>query len=249
MSPRDAFGRPQTVLLLGGDSDIGIAIVRRMIEDGARTVIRAGRSGDGSGAADLEAKVDERYFDATDTTSHAGFFESVFEDHPSIDVVIVAFGVLRDQIEVEDDPIGAVEMAEVNYVGAASALLHAAGHLRRQGSGDLVLLSSVAGVVPRRSNFVYGSTKAAIDFLATGLGARLDGTGVHTLVVRPGFVRTKMTRRMPSRPFAVSPETVARAVADGLARGDQVIWVPGILRWVMGVLRMLPSRLVDRLEE
>lgn len=249
MSPRDAFGRPQTVLLLGGDSDIGVAIVRRMIEDSARTVIRAGRSSAGFDAADLKAEVDERYFDATDTASHAGFFESVFEDHSSIDVVIVAFGVLRDQGEVEDDPTGAVEMAEVNYVGAASALLHAAGHLRRQGSGDLVLLSSVAGALPRRSNFVYGSTKAAIDFLARGLGSSLDDTGVRTLVVRPGFVRTKMTQDMPSRPFAVSPETVARAVTDGMARGDRVIWVPGILRWVMAVLRMLPPRLVDRLED
>lgn len=236
-------------MLLGGDSDIGRAIVRRMTEAGARTIILAGRGGKGSDDSDLGAEVDKRYFDATDTAAHAGFFEAVFEDHPSIDVVIVAFGVLRDQVEVEKDPAGAVEMAGVNYVGAASALLHAANHLRRQGSGDLVLLSSVAGVIPRRSNFAYGSTKAAIDFLARGLASSLADTGVHTLVVRPGFVRTKMTQRMPSRPFAVSPETVARAVTDGLARGDRVIWVPGILRWVMGVLRILPSRLVDRLEE
>lgn len=248
MSPRDAFGRPQTVLLLGGDSDIGMAIVRRMIEAGARTVILAGRDGEGSGASDLGATVDRRYFDATDTASHGGFFEAVFEDHSSIDVVIVAFGVLRDQVEVEKDPTVAVEMAEVNYVGAASVLLHVADHLRTQGSGDVVMLSSVAGAMPRRSNFVYGSTKAAIDFLARGLASSLDGTGVRTLVVRPGFVRTKMTQDVPSRPFAVSPETVARAVTDGMVRGDRVIWVPGILRWVMTVLRILPPRLVDRLE-
>lgn len=246
MSPRDAFGRPQTVLLLGGDSDIGMAIVERMVEAGARTVILAGRTREG--VSELDAEVDRRYFDASETTSHRGFFKAVFADHPSIDVVITAFGVLRDQGEVEDDPGGAVEMAEVNYVGAASAILHTVRHLRRQGSGDLVLLSSVAGVTPRRSNFVYGSTKAAIDFLAKGLASSLDDTGVHVLVVRPGFVRTKMTRGMPSRPFAVSPETVARAVTDGLARRDRVIWVPGVLRWVMAVLRILPSRLVDKLE-
>lgn len=246
MSPRDAFGRPQTVLLLGGDSDIGMAIVERMVEAGARTVILAGRTSEGD--SDLDAEVDRRYFDASDTASHPGFFEAVFADHPPIDVVITAFGVLRDQSEVEDDPSGAVEMAEVNYVGAASAILHAVRHLRRQGSGDLVLLSSVAGVTPRRSNFIYGSTKAAIDFLATGLASSLDDSGVHVLVVRPGFVRTKMTRGMPSRPFAVSPETVARAVTAGLARRDRAIWVPAVLRWVMAVLRLLPSRLVDKLE-
>lgn len=131
-------------------------------------------------------------------------------------------------------------MAEVNYLGAASALLQTASHPRRQGGGDVVLLSSVAGVMPRRSNYAYGSSKTGIDFMARGLAMSLDETDVHIMVVRPGFVRTKMTRGMSSLPFAVSPETVARAVTGGLARRDRVVWVPRITRWVMAVLRLLP---------
>lgn len=245
MSPRDAFGRPQSILLLGGNSDIGLAIVRRMVSEGARRVILAGR--DPQHDPGLNTEVDRRYFDAADTSSHAKFFAEVFSDHPGIDVVVVAFGVLRSQEEVMRDPTGAVEMAQVNYVGAASALLYAVQHLGRRG-GDLVILSSVAGVRPRRSNFVYGSSKAAIDFMARGLATSLDYSNVHTMVVRPGFVHSAMTRGLQTRPFAVSPETVAAAVIDGLARRREVVWVPGILRWVMGVLRLLPSRLVNRLE-
>jgi len=246
MSPRDAFGIPQTVLLLGATSDIGLATVRRLVQRGARTVILGGR--DPERASGLEGDVDYRHFDATDTAAHTKFFTDLFTDHPGIDVVLVAFGILHDQRGVEDEPRGAVEMAEVNYVGAASALLHASQHMELSGGGDLVLFSSVAGMRPRRSNYVYGSSKAGIDFMARGLAAALVDTDVHVMVVRPGFVHTAMTRGMKSRPFAVEPETVARAVVRGLARRDRVVYVPGVLRWVMAMIRLLPDRVVNRLE-
>lgn len=248
MSPRDAFGRGQTVLLLGGGSDIGQAIVRRMVDEGAREVILAARHPERAPEPGLSAVIDRRHFDATDTSSHAGFFDALFADYRAIDIVVVAFGVLNTQEAVDRMPALGVEMAEVNYLGAVSALLHLASHLRRQGAGDVVVLSSVAGLVPRRSNFVYGSSKAGIDFLARGLASALETTDVHVVVVRPGFVRTAMTSGLPSRPFAVSPETVAEAVARALARHKKVVWVPGILRWVMAAVRVLPRRLVDRLE-
>lgn len=246
MSPRDAFGRPQTVLLLGATSDIGLATVRRLVQRGARTVILGGR--DPERVSDLEVDVDYRYFDATDTAAHTKFFNDLFSDHPRIDVVLVAFGVLHDQLGVEEDPSGAVEMAEVNYVGAASALLHVSQHMEMSGGGDLVLFSSVAGMRPRRSNYVYGSSKAGVDFMARGLATALIDSDVHVMVVRPGFVHTAMTRGMRSRPFAVEPQTVARAVVRGLARRDRVVYVPGVLRWVMAMVRLLPDRVVNRLE-
>ncbi|MFP4074607.1 MAG: SDR family NAD(P)-dependent oxidoreductase, partial [Actinomycetota bacterium] len=124
MSPRDAFGRGQTILLLGGHSDIGRAIVRRLVADGARQVILGSRDPDRTNGPTLDAEVDHRYFDATDSENHETFFEEVFADYPSIDTVIVAFGVLRDQDEVANEPALGVEMAEVNYVGALSSLLH-----------------------------------------------------------------------------------------------------------------------------
>lgn len=247
MSPRDAFGRGQTVLLLGDGSDIGQAIAARMADGGARTLVMAGRSTGARPSSPAGVSVDRRHFDARDTASHSRFFEEVFDEHP-VDTVVVAFGVLHDQASVDADPLLGVEMAETNYVGALSALLHAVNHLRKRGGGDIVLLSSVAGAVPRRSNYVYGSSKTAIDFAARGIAAVAAEVDIHLLIVRPGFVRTSMTAGMTPQPFAVSAETVARAVTDGLARRERIVWVPGILRWVMGVLSLLPRRLVDRLE-
>ena len=248
MAPMDSFGRPQTVLLLGAKSGIGLAIVARMVGDGARHVILAGREPESLPQPDFDAKVDHVYFDAAETSAHRKFFDEMFETHPGIDVVVVAFGVLHDQLETEAEPDLAIEMAEVNYVGAASALLYASKYLRDRGGGQIVVLSSVAGVTPRRSNFAYGSSKAAVDFFARGLAANLKGTEVRMLVVRPGFVRTAMTAGMKSRPFAVSPEKVADAVVEAIARRSEVIWVPPILRWVMTALRMLPARVVEKLD-
>lgn len=248
MSPVDALGRPQVVLLLGATSDIGRSIVARMVEANGGTAILAGRDPKRHQAKPLAGATHHLYFDAAETSSHEKFFAETFAEHPRIDTVILAFGVLHDQDEVDEDPELAVEMANVNHIGAGSALLHAASQLRDRGGGQIVVLSSVAGIRPRQSNYVYGASKAGIDFLARGLSHAVAAADVRVLLVRPGFVHTKMTAGMATRPFSVTPETVAKAVVDALARGDQVVWVPGVLRWVMAAVKLLPQSIVDRLD-
>jgi decaprenylphospho-beta-D-erythro-pentofuranosid-2-ulose 2-reductase len=243
----DASGRVQTVLMLGARSGIARAIVSRFVVDGARTVILAEREPFDAQEPSYPISVERVAFDATDTDSHSKFFEELFTGERSIDVVVVAFGVLHDQVEAEDDPDLALEMARANYLGAMSSLLHSSRWLRRQGSGQLVVLSSVAGFHPRRSNFIYGSTKAGIDFLSRGLAQELASSGVGIMIVRPGFVHTSMTAHMKPPPFAVTPERVAEAVADGLANRRRVVWVPPVMRWAMMMVRALPSGLVSRL--
>ena len=111
----------------------------------------------------------------------------------------------------------------------------------------VVLLSSVAGERARRSNFVYGSSKAGADAFYQGLGDRLAGTGVKVMVVRPGFVTTKMTAGLEPAPLSTTPEAVARAVTHGLERGRDTVWVPTTLRFVMSGLRHLPRPVFRRL--
>jgi decaprenylphospho-beta-D-erythro-pentofuranosid-2-ulose 2-reductase len=161
--------------------------------------------------------------------------------------VLLAFGVLGEQAEQEADPATAVHVARVNYVGAVSAGLHCATRLRRQGHGVLVVLSSVAGERARRANFVYGSTKAGLDAFAQGLGDALHGSGAKVLVVRPGFVRSKMTAGRKEAPMTVTPEDVADAIVDGIRLGRHTVWVPAKLRLVMTVVRHLPRPLFRRL--
>jgi decaprenylphospho-beta-D-erythro-pentofuranosid-2-ulose 2-reductase len=110
-----------------------------------------------------------------------------------------------------------------------------------------VLLSSVAGERARRSNFIYGSSKAGVDAFYQGLGDSLVGSGARVMIVRPGFVHTKMTEGMDSAPLSTTPEAVADAIVHGLARGREVVWVPSTLRFVMSGLRHLPRAVFRRL--
>jgi decaprenylphospho-beta-D-erythro-pentofuranosid-2-ulose 2-reductase len=164
-----------------------------------------------------------------------------------VDVVVLAFGLLGDQVRDESGGVGAVRLARTNYVGTVSAGLAASRLLRSQGHGTLVVLSSVAGVRVRRANFIYGSSKAGVDGFAQGLADALAGTGVNVLIVRPGFVHTKMTAGRPAAPFATTADVVAEAAARGLAAGRQVVWVPPHLRLVFRVLQHLPRPLWRRL--
>lgn len=245
---RDALGAVQSMLVLGGTSEIALATARRLVERGCRTVVLAVRNPKAATAASsqlerLGASVELVTFDALDTASHRGVIDGVFDEHGDIDLVLLAFGVLGDQTVFDHDLAAAAEATMVNYVGAVTASLAVADRFRSQGHGTLVVLSSVAAERARRSNFVYGSSKAGLDAFAQGLGDALVGTGARTMVVRPGFVHTRMTEGLPPQPFATSPEAVARAIERGLSRGAEIVWAPGILRWVFVVMRHLPRRL------
>jgi decaprenylphospho-beta-D-erythro-pentofuranosid-2-ulose 2-reductase len=248
---KDAFGTPQSLLLLGGTSEIGLATARRLIARRTHTVWLAGRPSPGLEAAaaelrNLGAQTRIVAFDALVPTAHAAVLGKVFAEG-DIDMVLLAFGVLGDQTNDEAEPLAAVRVAQTNYTGAVSASLVCAGALQSQGHGSIVVLSSVAGERTRRANFIYGSSKAGLDAFAQGLGDALHGTGVHVMVVRPGFVRTKMTAGLDEAPLATTPEAVAAAIELGLRRRSGTVWVPGTLRAVMSALRHVPRPLFRRL--
>jgi decaprenylphospho-beta-D-erythro-pentofuranosid-2-ulose 2-reductase len=246
---RDALGRVGSVLVLGGGSEIGLAIAGRLVEDGCATVILAARRPEAlaNEVAALRAHgaetVDAVEFDALDSPSHPALVDGLFDRFGDIDVVVAAFGVLGDQASFEADPVAAAEAAQANYVGAVSSLLAVASHLREQGHGDVVVLSSVAGERARKANFVYGSSKAGLDAFAQGLGDSLEGTGVRVLVVRPGFVKGRMTAGMAPAPLATTPDAVADIVVAALGTRRELVWAPGPLRWLMSAFRHLPRPL------
>jgi decaprenylphospho-beta-D-erythro-pentofuranosid-2-ulose 2-reductase len=239
------------VLVLGGGSDIAQATVRGLVADRARTVILAGRHPEElkSFADELApAQVETVAFDGRDHASHTSILDDIWNRHGDIDVVLIAFGVLGDHDQTGRDPAAAVEVLETNLVGAASAAIAAAGHLREQGHGTLVVLSSLAGERVRKSMFVYGASKAGLDGLCQGLADSLHGSGVHLMIVRPGFVHTKMTAGREPAPLATTADTVAAAIVDGLRRGAPIVWVPPVLRWAGVVFRHLPRSAWRKIE-
>jgi decaprenylphospho-beta-D-erythro-pentofuranosid-2-ulose 2-reductase len=250
---QDALGAVQTVLVLGGGSDIARSTLRLRVTPRARTVVLAARDVDALGPTIGELRalgattVETVPFDARDTPSHTAFVDHVFDRFGDIDLVLLAFGVLGDEEEAVGDAAAAVDIAVTNYVGMVSVTVPVAQHLRAQGHGTIVALSSVAGERARRSNFVYGSSKAGMDAFFQGLGDSLVGSGVHVMVVRPGFVHTKMTTGMDAAPLSTTPEAVAAAIVTGLAKGKETVWVPPPLRFVMSGLRHVPRPVFRKL--
>lgn len=248
----DALGDPQSVLVLGGSSEIALATVKALPRNRINRVVLAGRASAGLASAVEELTssgikgVVTAEFDATNTASHERIIDEIF-DAGDIDIVILAFGMLGDQMEFESDPNLAVQIATTNYTGAVSSGLHVARRLRQQGHGSLVVISSVAGDRARRSNYVYGSTKAGLDAFAQGLGDALQGSGAHVLVVRPGMVRTRMSAGLPEAPMTTDAPDVAKAIIVGLRKGKHTIYAPGNLRYLMGVVKTVPRPIFRKL--
>ncbi|MGM7643867.1 SDR family NAD(P)-dependent oxidoreductase [Nocardia sp. JW2] len=239
------------VLVLGGRSEIGLEVARRLAP--GRVVILAARRSDAL-AAEVEqvraagaTAVHTVEFDADDTATHATLLEKIAAEHGGIGTAVLAFGVLGDQARAEHDPDHAVAVVHTDYVAQVSVLTTLANLLRAQGSGQIVVFSSIAGVRVRRANYVYGSAKAGLDGFASGLGDALHGTGVQLLLVRSGFVIGRMTEGMDPAPMASTPDQVADAVVRALNKGATRVAVPGRLALAFFVMRLLPQSIWRRM--
>ena len=249
----NAVGEPQRILLLGGTSEIGLAIVEEYLHHAPVAVILACRPGN-KAANDAAARLvavgakDVRTvdFDATQTETHDSVLSQAWADG-EIDLAVVAFGVLGDQEDLWQDQAEAVTACQVNFTGAVSIGVLLGQRMTAQGHGQIVALSSVAGVKVRRSNFVYGATKAGFDGFYRMLGEALAPVGVRVLVVRPGQVRTRMSAGMGEAPLTIDAGRVAQLVHGGVRKGKTVVWAPPAFVLVMAVLQHIPARIFRKL--
>jgi len=233
--------RPARVLLVGGTSEIGLAILDALRLPPEADVLLAGRDADRlrSAAATLQARVTVLPYDATDPAAPEKLVTAAFADGP-VDVVISAAGVLIPQDRLDAEPAQAGLLIETNFTSHVTALLAIAAQMRQAGRGLIVILSSVAAVRPRRANFVYGAAKAGLDAFGRGLADSLHGTGVRVLVIRPGFVIGRMTAGLPRAPLSSTPAQVGAAVAAAIDKPSGIVWVPSAIRLLAVVLRVLP---------
>ncbi|NLF90266.1 MAG: decaprenylphospho-beta-D-erythro-pentofuranosid-2-ulose 2-reductase [Corynebacterium marinum] len=249
----NAVGQAQNILLLGGTSEIGLGIVAEFLKRGPARVTLAARKDSPRITAATDqiidagaSEVDVVDFDATDFESHPAVIDAAFS-HGDVDVAIVAFGTLGDQEALWQDQTAAVASAQTNYTGPVSVGVLLGQRFKEQGHGTIVALSSVAGVRVRRSNFVYGASKAGLDGFYTQLGEALRGTGANVLVVRPGQVRTRMSSGGKEAPLTVDVTEVAEATVDGVMKGKDIIFVHPAFEAVAAVFNVIPRKIFRRL--
>jgi len=249
---KNALGESQNIVLLGGNSDIGVAIVRAAITPFTCQVVLACRDLERGERVASVLRTDRLVvavvaFDGARTDGHVEFVEGLAEEYGNLDLVVVAYGQLGDAERTRTDVDAAVELAQVNFTGTVGVLVAVGNQLVSQGGGSLVVLSSVAGERVRDANPVYGATKAGVDGFCQGYGDWLAPRGVHLLIVRPGFVHSAMTTGMKAAPFATTPEKVAEVTVKALRSGRRIVWAPPILRVVFSILRHLPGPVWRRL--
>ncbi|MBC7908584.1 MAG: SDR family oxidoreductase [Rhodospirillaceae bacterium] len=228
------------VLLLGATSDMGRAVARAYAAQGhplhlaARDAARL--------ALDAE---DLRLRSGVDVWTHP--FDVLAEDAASImtglapppSIVICFVGMMGTDPQL---------IMRTNYTGPAMVLEAAADFLQRQGGGVLVGVSSVAGDRGRAGNYVYGSAKAGLTAYLSGLRARLHGSKVRVVTVKPGFVHTRMTEGMDlPKALTAQPDEVARAIMEALEQGRDVVYVRPVWRLIMTIIRLLPEPVFKRL--
>lgn len=238
------------VLILGAASDIARASARAYAAEG-HPIQLAARNVDRLAAdkADLETRsgvaVTLHEVDALDTSSHVAFVDGLPE-LPRI--AVCAIGVLGDQADNAADPAKATAIFRANFEGPASLFLVLANAMEARGSGTLIGISSVAGDRGRASNYIYGSAKAGFTAYLSGLRNRLAGKGVHVVTVLPGFVATAMTEGMDLNPkLTAQPDEVAQAILKAGETGRDVIYVRGIWRVIMAIIRAIPERIFKKM--
>ena len=249
----DAFGFPRTALVLGGASEIAHATLVELSRSGLEAAVLAVRSTQRASAwieqhplPDLDVHLVG--WDAGDVEGHEPLFDRAAELLGDIDLVLCAVGSLGHGAGLTAKPEEADHLFQANMAGPATALTAAARRLDDQGRGAIVVLSSVAGLRPRKSNYLYGAAKAGLDTFTQGLADALADGPVRVHLIRPGFVTSKMTAGLDPAPFATTPDVVAAAIADALTSpGNRIVHVPRILGPLFLGFRNLPRPLWRRI--
>ncbi len=232
------------VLILGGNSEIGIAAAEQFANNERAEIILASRNMEEADnkAEELSRKykipVHTAAFDARDYDSHQGFYDEL---DPRPDVVIQAFGILNNQKECQKDFQKARQMLEANLVGAVSILEIIAADFEEKGEGTIIGLSSVAGERGRQSSYIYAASKAGLTVYLDGLRHRLYPSGAQVITVLPGFVPTKMVAGRTSK-FGETPLPIAgRDIYKAWKKGRHKIYTGSKMRWIMAAIRNIPE--------
>lgn len=253
VTPLATRDRMTRILIVGATSLIAGQCARIWAERGADFVLR-GRNPErlAAVASDLIARGAAsamcQPFDAGSFATHPDIIAAALSAGHTPDLALIAHGELPDEAACDEDPASAVRQLTTNATSTIALVSALASRMKSKGAGTIAVISSVAGDRGRATNAHYGAAKAAVSTFCDGLRARLHGTGVHVITIKPGMVATPMTAglNLPEILLA-TPERVARDICRGIDRRRAVIYTPWFWRWIMLVIRLIPEPLFVRL--
>ena len=243
---------PARVLVLGATSSIAIATCRMLAERGASLYLVA-RNEDKLAIVEGDFRtrgakfVESRVLNLDDTAKHPAMLQQAIDALGGIDLAYLAHGVLGDQAAAEEDFVVANAILQTNFISAVSLCTWLANYFVRQRAGTLAVISSVAGDRGRKSNYVYGASKGALNIFLAGLRNRVDREGVNVITIKPGPTLTPMTAHMPNSQKFATPEKVASDILAAVESRKDVVYSPGIWAIIMFVIRSIPESIFKKL--
>lgn len=243
---------PKRILVLGATSGMAEECCRLWAERGDSLFLVARDSAKlAAVAADLKIRgasyVDTAVADLDDTAIHPELLAHAINSLAGLDVAFIVIGSLGSQSAAEKSFPDAHRLLHTNYVAPASLLTWLANYCAQRHSGTLAVVSSVAGERGRKSNYVYGSAKAGLTAFTDGLRNRIDREGVKVMTIKPGPVRTAMTEGMKGAEKFAPVEKVAAILVKEIDKGTDIVYVPGIWRIIMAVIRSIPESIFKKL--
>lgn len=242
------------ILVIGATSAIAEATARLYAADGdALFLVARDAQKLAAVAEDLRVRgasvVDTATMDVQDFARHATVVQEAVTRLDGLDLLLVAHGILPDQGECEASFEVARDALQINFGTVVSIVTRVANYMEEQRGGTIAVISSVAGDRGRKSNYIYGSTKAGVNAFLQGLRNRLFASGVQVLTIKPGFVDTPMTADIPDKGGALwaSPDAIARGIYKAVQKRRDVVYLPGFWWLIMAVIRSIPEFIFKRL--
>jgi decaprenylphospho-beta-D-erythro-pentofuranosid-2-ulose 2-reductase len=238
------------ILIIGAKSDIAMAVAREYARHGYNLYLAAKQSNKLTDFAnDLiirhSVNVECIELDVVKYADHELFYDNLTVK--PLGIFFIA-GYLGSQVDAETNFIESSKIISTNYAGAVSLLNIAANDLQSKQNGFIVGVSSVAGDRGRGSNYLYGSSKAALSCYLSGLRNRLNAFNVNVLTVKPGYVNTKMTKGMQLPKILVSnPDNVAKEIYIAQKKKQNVLYTKWLWKWLMMMIKVLPESIFKRM--
>jgi short-subunit dehydrogenase len=245
--------RKPRAVVVGASTGIGAAVAQRLAAEGYVVVLLARRKDLlDELCRQINTETGENVafayqHDVTETHTTPGLFQQLLKDLGGLDLIVYNAGAMPKLALTEFDWEKDRQTLETNLLGAVAWLGPAAALFQAMGAGSIVGLSSVAGDRGRVANPAYNSSKSGLDAYLEGLRNRLTRHGVHVLTVKPGFVDTEMLKAARATFGKISPEQAALGIWKAIRRRNQLVYLPWWWRWVMLVVRLVPSFIFRRL--
>ena len=243
--------KEKTVLILGGNSDVGKSIARNFSRLGANLILTSRKEGQlDSFKSDLEIRneinCNVELFDVVDFNSHSSFYERLVTKP---DIVITCIGYLDKQENSQNDFEEAILSIHSNFTGLVSILNVVSNDFENRKKGVIVGISSVAGDRGRGSNYIYGSSKSGYTSYLSGLRNRLNKSGVLVITVKPGFIKSKMTGHLDlPRILTATPEEISYDIIKSIKEKKSIVYTKWFWKWIMIIIKFIPEGIFKKLK-